>query len=198
MSYKNTAEIMDEIASVTPLYGGISHRRLEKGGLQWPCPDANHPGTTYLHKGKFTRGKGFFFPVDYRPPAELPDAGYPFLLTTGRMLSHYHTGTMTRRSKGLDELCPEGFMEIHPSDARRLQVTEGEAVRVTSRRGAIAVKVQVTRKVPPSVVYMNFHFAESPANRLTIAALDPRSGIAEAKVCAVRIEKLIPEEAAVG
>ncbi len=197
MTYQNTAEIMDEIASVTPIYGGISHERLEKKGLQWPCPDKNHPGTPYLHKDKFSRGKGFFYPVDYHPPAELPDPEYPFLLTTGRMLSHYHTGTMTRRSKGLNEICPEGFMEIHPKDAGSLDIEDGEMVRVSSRRGTITVKAWVTRKVPPQVVYMNFHFAESAANRLTIAALDPMSGIAEAKVCAVRIEKLQLQETAV-
>ncbi len=194
MPYRDTSEIMDEIASVTPLYGGISHKRIEKEGLQWPCPDPKHPGTPYLHKGQFTRGKGHFVPVDYHPPAELPDKGYPFLLTTGRMLSHYHTGTMTRRVEGLNEICPEGFMEIHPSDARKLKITDGEEVRVASRRGEITVKSKVTRKVPPQVVYMNFHFAESAANRLTIAALDPLSGIAEAKVCAVKIEKLKPRK----
>jgi predicted molibdopterin-dependent oxidoreductase YjgC len=197
MTYQNTSAIMDEIASVTPQYGGISHERVEQNGLQWPCPDSNHPGTPYLHKGKFTRGKGYFFPVDYHPPAELPDKKFPFLLTTGRMLSHYHTGTMTRRAKGLNEICPEGFMEIHPGDARKLKVSDGEEVRVSSRRGTITVKARVTRKVPPQVVYMNFHFAEAPANRLTIAALDPKSGIAEAKVCAVKIEKLRSKVAAV-
>jgi len=197
MTYKNTAEIMDEIASLTPIYGGISHERLQKGGLQWPCPDKNHPGTPYLHKDKFSRGKGFFYPVDYHPPSELPDPEYPFLLTTGRMLSHYHTGSMTRRVKGLNEICPEGFMEIHPKHARSLDIADGEMVRVSSRRGAITVRAKVTRKVPPQVVYMNFHFSESPANRLTIAALDPMSGIAEAKVCAVRIEKRKLQETAV-
>jgi len=191
MHFRSSAEIFDEMASVTPLYGGMSHARLEEeGSLQWPCPDADHPGTPYLHKGKFSRGKGFFSPVDYKPPKELPDGEYPFLLTTGRMLSHYHTGTMTRRSGGLHELCPEGFVEIHPADAKKLKVQAGEEIRLTSRRGMITVKAKVTRRVPPKVVYMNFHFAESAANRLTIAALDPLSGIAEAKVCAVKVEKI--------
>jgi len=113
------------------------------------------------------------------------------------MLSHYHTGTMTRRAEGLNQICPEGFMEIHPGDARRLKVADGEEVRVSSRRGTITVKARITRKVPPQVVYMNFHFSESPANRLTIAALDPKSGIAEAKVCAVKIEKLKPQKVTV-
>ncbi len=197
MSYQSTAEIMDEIASVTPQYGGISHKRIENLGIQWPCPNPDHPGTPYLHKGKFTRGKGFFSPVDYHPPAELPNKEYPFLLTTGRMLSHYHTGTMTRRSTGLNEICPEGFIELHPGDAKRLGIAEDEKIRVSSRRGTITVKARLTRKVPREVVYMNFHFAESPANRLTIAALDPLSGIAEAKVCAVKIEKLQPQMAGV-
>jgi formate dehydrogenase alpha subunit len=194
MHYRNTAEIMEEIASVTPIYGGISHERLEKVGLQWPCPDRDHPGTPYLHRGKFTRGKGLFTPVDYHPPAELPDVEYPFLLTTGRMLSHYHTGTMTRRSSGLNELCPEGFIELHPGDAEKLNIGKGEKIGVSSRRGAVEVKAWITTKVPRGVVYMNFHFAEAAANRLTIAALDPMSGIAEAKVCAVKIEKLEAQE----
>ncbi len=194
MPYRSSSEIMKEIASVTPIYGGISHDRLEKGGLQWPCPDPDHPGTPYLHKGKFARGKGFFYPVEYRPPAELPDVEYPYLLTTGRMLTHYHTGTMTRRSRGLNEVCPEGFIEIHPRTAKKLNVCEGEMIRVTSRRGSIRVKVRITERVTPKVVYMNFHFAESAANRLTIAALDPMSGIAETKVCAVKLEKLQPQE----
>jgi len=190
MHFQDSAGIFDEMASVTPLYGGISHERLERGSLQWPCPDADHPGTPYLHKGKFSRGKGFFSPVDYKPPTELPDAKYPFLLTTGRMLSHYHTGSMTRRSGGLHELCPEGFVEIHPRDAKKLKIKDGEEIRLTSRRGTVTVKAKITRRVPPKVVYMNFHFAESAANRLTIAALDPLSGIAEAKVCAVKVEKM--------
>ncbi len=197
MRFKNSAEIFDEMASLTPLYGGISHARLEEGTLQWPCPAADHPGTPYLHKGKFSRGKGFFSPIDFKPPAELPDKKYPFLLTTGRMLSHYHTGSMTRRSGGLHDLCPEGFVEIHPQDAKKLKIEEGEEIRLSSRRGTVTVKAKITRRVPPKVVYMNFHFAESAANRLTIAALDPLSGIAEAKVCAVKVEKMQPEKVAV-
>ncbi len=197
MPYETSKDIMKEIAAVTPIYGGISYERLEKAGLQWPCPDAEHRGTPYLHKGKFSRGLGRFVPVEYKPPAELPDEEYPYLLTTGRMLTHYHTGTMTRRSSGLDELCPEGFIEVHPQDAQRLQIQEGETIQVSSRRGTVTVKAWVTGKVPPGVVYMNFHFSEAAANRLTIAALDPISGIAEAKVCAVKIEKLKPKEAQV-
>ncbi len=197
MPYETSEDIMKEIAAVTPIYGGISYERLEKAGLQWPCPDAEHRGTPYLHKGKFSRGLGRFVPVDYKPPAELPDEDYPYLLTTGRMLTHYHTGTMTRRSSGLDELCPEGFIEVHPQDAEQLQIQNEETIRVSSRRGTVTVKAWVTGKVPPGVVYMNFHFSEAAANRLTIAALDPISGIAEAKVCAVKIERLKPKEAPV-
>lgn len=197
MHYSHADEIMDEIAAVTPLYGGISYDRLEHGGLQWPCPDGKHRGTPYLHRGQFTRGKGHFTPVDHRPPAELPDDVYPFLLTTGRMLTHYHTGTMTRRSLGLHEICPEGFIELNGKDADRLNIAQGELIRVSSRRGTVEVKALVTPKVPPGVVYMNFHFSEAAANRLTIAALDPKSGIAEAKVCAVKIEKVMPQKAAV-
>ncbi len=121
MNYSHPKEIMDEIASVTPSYGGISYDRLENGGLQWPCPDKEHPGTTYLHKGKFARGLGKFTPpVEYKPAAELPDEEYPFYLTTGRILYHYHGGTMTRRVDGLNELAPSGLLEVNPADAAKL------------------------------------------------------------------------------
>ena len=131
MNYSHPKEIMDEIASVTPSYGGISYDRLENGGLQWPCPDKEHPGTTYLHKGKFARGLGKFTPVEYKPAAELPDEEYPFYLTTGRILYHYHGGTMTRRVDGLNELAPSGLLEVNPADAAKLGLEDGEAVSYT-------------------------------------------------------------------
>ncbi len=188
-AYGSPAEVMDEIASLTPIYGGISYDRLERRGLQWPCPDADHPGTPYLHKERFASGKGRFVSAEYRPPAELPDDDYPLLLTTGRVLFHYHTGTMTRRSPTLTEQVNEAFVEIHPDDAVRLGVAPGDPVRVASRRGQVELTARVTEMVPPGVVFIPFHFAEAPANALTHAALDPTAKIPEYKVCAVRVAR---------
>jgi predicted molibdopterin-dependent oxidoreductase YjgC len=188
--YMNPAEIMAEIAALTPSYGGMRYNRLEQGGLQWPCPDENHPGTPILHIGKFTRGLGKLMPVDFLPPAELPDSDYPLLLTTGRVLYHYHTGTMTRRSGGLAAIYPEGLIEMHPEDAARLSVMDGEMVKVSSRRGEVNVKTDVTEKIQPGVVFMTFHFAEAAANLLTNSVVDPIAKIPEYKACAVKVEKL--------
>jgi len=188
--FKDVKEIMTEINKVTPSYSGITHARLEKGGLQWPCPNAEHPGTPILHTSAFTRGKGRFMSLTYRPPAEMPDAAYPLMLTTGRALYHYHTGTMTRKVKGLNDLMPENLMEINPADADKLQINDGEMVKVSSRRGNITAKAKITDVSPAGLVYMNFHFAESAANILTNTAIDPVSKIPELKVCAVKVEKL--------
>ncbi len=190
MNYNHPGEIMEEIAQLTPIYGGIHYNRLDDGGLQWPCPDAHHPGTKYLHKDKFSRGKGKFFAVEYKEAAELPDEEYPFIFTTGRVLYHFHTGTITRRSKGLNEIYPEPLVEINPQDAEELKVKEGELVEVASRRGKIRAKVQVTEKSGKGVVFMSFHFREAAANLLTNAALDPVSKIPEYKVCAVKVQKI--------
>jgi len=188
MSYPDAAAIQDEIASLTPIYGGITYDRLEKGALQWPCPDRNHPGTPYLHKGRFSRGLGKFHAVEFIPSKELPDDEYPFLLSTGRVLQHFHTGTMSRRSMVLDRLVSVGVIEVHPEDARRLGIGDGDKVRVRSRRGEIEIAARVTGRVAPGTTFLAFHYSEAPANRLTIAALDPVAKIPEFKVCAVRIE----------
>jgi predicted molibdopterin-dependent oxidoreductase YjgC len=188
--YVSPAEVMEEIAALTPIYGGIAYERLEGDGLQWPCPDVDHPGTPYLHRGKFARGRGLFVPAEYRPPAEQPDDEYPLLLTTGRVLFHYHTGTMTRRSPILTDQLNEAFAEIHPDDAARLEVVTGDHVRVSSRRGEIELAARVTETVPPGVVFIPFHFAEAPANALTHAALDPTAKIPEYKVCAVQVTRV--------
>ena len=194
-AYASPAEVMDEIAALTPSYGGIRHARLQNGkGLQWPCPDEKHPGTPILHVGKFTRGLGKLTPVDFLPPAELPDEEYPLLLTTGRVLWHYHTGSLTRRSQGLAAIYPEGLIEMHPEDAARLDLTNGELVEVSSRRGQVNVKTDVTEKVQPGIVFMTFHFAESAANLLTNSAYDPVAKIPEFKACAVKVEKLPARE----
>ncbi|MBI2850244.1 MAG: molybdopterin-dependent oxidoreductase, partial [Chloroflexi bacterium] len=187
--FKDPSEIMDEIARLTPSYGGISYSRLEDGGLQWPCPTAQHPGTPVLHTEVFTRGKGKFTPVEYKLPAEVPDKDYPLTLTTVRSLFQYHTGTMSRKVKGLNTILGEEKVEINPVDATPLGIADGDSVKVTSRRGQVTAKARVTGISPPGVVSMDIHFAEAAANVLTNPALDPVSKTPELKVCAVRVEK---------
>jgi formate dehydrogenase alpha subunit len=190
--FNHPSEIMDEIASLTPSYAGISYARIEEVGLQWPCTSQEHPGTPYLHKDTFATksGKGKFMPLTYKPPAEEPDRKYPFIFTTDRSLFHFHTSTMTRKVEGLDALNAQEFININPKDADRLGIKDGQKVRVSSRRGTITVKAKPTPVCPPGVTSMTFHFAETPTNVLTNAALDPVAKIPETKVCAVRIEKL--------
>jgi formate dehydrogenase alpha subunit len=191
MNYNSTREIMDEIAKVTPIYAGISHERLNTTGIQWPCPDKEHPGTKILHVGKFSRGLGRFTAVDHLPPEELPDEEYPFILTTGRVIYHWHTGEMTRRSKGLSTIYPENVVEINPEDAMKLNIENGEKVKVISRRGEVEIKANVTEKTQPGILFITFHFPESSANILTISALDKVSKIPELKVCAVTMKKIL-------
>jgi formate dehydrogenase alpha subunit len=192
--FASAAEIMDEIAAVTPIYGGMSYDRLEKlGFLQWPCPEEKHPGTRYLHKGKFSRGLGHFHAIEYLEPAELPDRKYPYMLTTGRMMFHWHTGTMTRRSYKLDQEVPTAYVEMNPEDAKRIGVNGDRRVRVRSRRGEIQINVRITERIQPGLIFIPFHFAEAAANTLTNAALDPIAKIPEYKVCAVQI-KAVPSE----
>jgi len=186
--FENPSQVMEEIAGLTPSYGGVNYERLEECGLQWPCPTKDHPGTPILHVGRFVCGLGKFTPLQYKPPAELPDKEYPLILTTGRSLYHYHTGTMTRKVAGLNFIEPEGTVAINSLDASSLKIADGDKVKVTSRRGEVITKARVTEKSPPRVVYMDFHFAESAANILTNTALDPVAKIPEFKVCAVKIE----------
>ncbi|MCR4441325.1 MAG: formate dehydrogenase subunit alpha [Peptococcaceae bacterium] len=188
MDYRSAGEIMAEIAAVTPQYGGIAYDRLGENGLQWPCPDREHPGTSYLHKDRFTRGLGRFRPVEYRPPAEIPDERYPFIFVTGRHLYHYHTGTMSRRSCGLETARPEAYAEINPAAAAKLAVEDGDYIRLASRRGEIRIKALVTDRVPEKVIFVPFHYREAAANILTSTASDALSGIPELKVCAVSAE----------
>ncbi|MBN1786405.1 MAG: formate dehydrogenase subunit alpha [Candidatus Methanofastidiosa archaeon] len=189
--FKSPKEIQDEIASLTPIYGGITYDRLDElGYLQWPCPNAEHAGTVFLHKDKCSRGPGHFFAVEYKPPAELPDEKYPFTLTTGRILFHFHTGTMTRRSEKLNKEVPTGYVEINPQDAEELGIKDGEKVKVSTRRGTIDIPAYVTRKVPLKTVFIPFHFNECAANMLTNPALDPIAKIPEFKVCACKIETI--------
>ena len=195
MSYSNAAAIMDEIATVTPIYGGIHHHRLQGEGLQWPCPTDDHPGTKFLHEGKFSRGLGRFHPVEFIPPAELPDDEYPFILSTGRILYHFHTGSMSRRSAELNAYVNAGYVELHPNDAVRLGLSDGEVARVRTRRGEIKTKVMATERVAEGSVFIPFHFVEAAANRLTNDALDPKAKIPEFKVAACKIEKLTTKQA---
>ena len=189
MKYASPAEIMDEIAAVTPSYGGIFYDRLEGEGLQWPCPNREHPGTKFLHKDVFARGKGLFHAIPYQAPAEVVDAEYPLWLTTGRVFAHYHTATMTRNCPRLDDEIREGFLELNPDDAETLGVVEGDEVKVTSRRGEVNVRTTVTDRVNPGVLFLPFHFLESNANLLTNPAHDPIAKIPEFKVCAVKLSK---------
>ena len=183
-------ELFAEIRALTPSYHGITYSRLEnEAGCRWPCPKEDHPGTPILHVGKFTRGKGLLSALEYRAPAEEPDKEYPLRLTTGRMLQHFHTGTMSRRSKVLDGIVPHGEVEIHPKDAAELGVKDGENVRVLTRRGSIVTPARVLDRVPRGTIFVAFHFAEAAANRLTNDALDPIAKIPEFKVCAARVEK---------
>ncbi len=187
--YENTSQIMDEIAALTPSYAGVNYARLERGDrLQWPVKDADHPGTPILHVGQFARGAGRFMPVEHVPPAELPDDEFPLVLTTGRVLYHWHGGEMTRRAEGLMAIYDQSLIEVNPEDAARIGLNGSRRVRVASRRGVIEAQAWITDRVPPGMVFANFHFPDAAANELTIAALDPVAKIPEYKVCAVKIE----------
>ncbi len=188
--FSSPEEVFEEIREVTPSYAGITYERLGTQGLQWPCPSEDHPGTPILHVEGFPIGKGRFTPCEFREPAELPDTEYPLVLTTGRLMFHFHTGTMTRRSPSLVREIDRAFVEVNPADAGELGVGEGDWVKVSSRRGSVEVNARVTAKVGKGVIFMPFHFAEARVNELTNSALDPVSKIPEFKVCAARLDKL--------
>jgi predicted molibdopterin-dependent oxidoreductase YjgC len=192
MNYENPEEIFNEMAFLTPKsYAGMTYARLGLDGLQWPCPDGEHPGTPYLHKEQFTRGKGKFHAVDYQDPAEMPDDKYPYFLTTGRMFAHFHTGTMTRVSPHLDVEQKTGYVTINPQDAEALVVKEGDVLVLSSRRGRMEAPANISSTVEPGTVFLPIHFGENPPNVLTSAeAVDPLAKIPEFKVSAVNIEKL--------
>lgn len=189
--YRHPSEIMEEIAALTPSYAGVTYERLERGeNLHWPVKDKKHPGTPILHVGQFTRGKGLFTAIDHIPPAELPNNEFPMLLSTGRVLYHWHGGEMTRRTKGLMEVYDKPLIELNPEDAVRLGINGKMRVRVTSRRGSIEAEAWITDRVPSGIVFANFHFPQASANELTLAALDPIAKIPEYKVSAVKVEAI--------
>ncbi len=190
MKYLNVEEIFKEIGMAWPAMAGISYPRIDSGGLQWPCPTKDHPGTQYLFKGGFPRGRGRFTVVKHRPPAEEPDEAFPLVLTTGRQLFQYHTGTMTRRVAPINTVSPGPYVEINRYDAEELSLEDGTTVEVTSRRGSIKLRALVSERTDKGVVFIPFHFREAAANVLTDChTLDPLCKIPELKVCAVKITR---------
>jgi formate dehydrogenase alpha subunit len=187
MKYESPEMIFEEIRTLTPAYAGITYDRLDVAGLQWPCPDVDHPGTPYLHESCFPRGRGLLQGIKYEEPAELTDEEYPILMTTGRMLYHYNVST--RNSETLESMRPHELAEINPEDAGKIGISAEDEIRVTSRRGSVTSRVTITERVPPGIIFMTFHYRESAVNELTNSAYDPISKTAEYKVCAVRIEK---------
>ena len=188
-NYRSAKDICDEINVLTPQYGGITWERVGRFGLQWPCPNEEHPGTPYLHKGKFARGKGLLSPITFKEPDELPDEDYPLILTTGRVLQQFHTGTMSRKTEGLNNLAGPMVM-ISVDDAERMGISNSEVVEIATRRGEITAPAFVTKRISTGVIYIPFHYKESPANRLTNPALDPIAKIPEYKVCAAKVNKI--------
>lgn len=190
-NYSSFKEILVEINLLTPQYGGITSQRIEQGErLQWPCPTIDHQGTKYLHKDQFVRGRGLFSAIDHHAAKELTDAAYPFVLMTGRILYHYHTCTMTRKTKVLPQYVNEAYVEMNPEDVTLLGVKNGEKVKVSSRRGEIEIAIMETDRVRKGDVFIPFHFAEAAANVLTIDAVDPVAKTPEFKVCAVKVKRL--------
>jgi len=190
MNYDSAERIFDEMASLNPAFGGMTFERLSGKGLCWPCPTKDHPGTPILHIGKFSRGLGLFHALEYKPPAEVVDEEYPFWLTTGTEFSQYLTGTMTRRCRQLEREMPELITDLHPADGERMQIATGDRIRVTTRRGTLVSKVNITKRVQEGMIFMPLHYEEAAANLLTNPALDPISKTPEYKVCACKLEKV--------
>lgn len=191
MEYETIEEVFEEIRTVAPSYAGITYERIDKSGIPWPCPTVEHPGTPILHSAQFSRGLGLFHAIDFKEPVESPCEEYPLILTTGRNLFHYHTGTMTRRSTALDEHRPYNEVEINPVTAAQMSIVDGEMVRLSTRRGSIELRAHVNDIVSENVVFTTFHYKEAAANMLTNAdALDPTAKIPEYKVSAAKLEKI--------
>ena len=191
--FDNAAAVYDEMARDAPKFSGISHARIEaEGGIQWPCASPDQPGTRFLHEGGILRGKGLFKPVEYRPSVESEDSDYPLLLSTGRTLYHYNAATQTLRTPGLVDKQSGAFVELHPRDARKRGIGDGDLVEVRSRRGKVRCRAILSRQVRPGCVWMPFHFPEARANLLTIDAGDSVTGTPEYKVCAAEIDRVRP------
>lgn len=190
MDYNAIEEVFHEIGRLWPALAGINYKRIEKMGIQWPCPTLNHPGTQYLFKGGFPRGKAIFTITHYKEPEEIPDNEYPFILSTGRQLLQYHTGTMTRKIDAINRALPEPYVEINIEDAKEVGIGNNEKIKVISKRGEIIIKALITERVPKGMVFIPFHYREAAANILTNNSLDPISKIPEFKVCAVKIENI--------
>ena len=189
MSYSSSEDVFNELSALTPQYAGITYKRMGREGIKWPCPDNEHPGTDILHTKGAARGKALFVPIEFRPPAEVPDEEFPFVLTTGRDYYQYHSATMTGRVRLLKDSCPESYLEICPADAERLELSDMDVVKVASRRGEVVARVKISPNIREGVVFKKFHFYEGAVNRLTNPVLDPTSKIPELKVTAVSIEK---------
>jgi len=193
MNYKSAEDIFNEIASLLPQYAGITYPRLEKTGLQWPVPDQDHPGTPVLHVGKFTKGKGLFIPEDFTPPREMPDGGYPLMLTTVREAPRYNFDSMTGKTKCIDELCPECLAELNPVDAEKYGIEDRTWIRITSRRGSVTVRAAVNERTQLGTVTVPYHYAAVPINNLTLNDLDPLSRSPQYKICSIKVE-IVKEE----
>ncbi|MGH7657451.1 MAG: molybdopterin oxidoreductase family protein, partial [Gemmatimonadales bacterium] len=196
--FASAGDVMEEIAAVTPSWRGVRYDNLRPAGLQYPVPTPESPGTPFLFADRFPTpdGRGLFVPVEFLPPSELPDEDYPFVLNTGRMMYHWHTGTMSRRSRGLDSREPLPVVDMHRADAERLGVGEGDTVRVASRRGEVLIGVRISDRQAPGQVFIPMHFREAAVNLLTNPKLDPYAKIASFKVSAVRIENIFPASSA--
>lgn len=189
-NYKSAHDISQEICQLSPSYAGITWERVGDTGLQWPCPALDHPGTPFLHKGQFTRGKGLMKGIEFKEPAELPDEEYPFVLTTGRVLQQFHTGTMTRKTQGLNNLAGPMVM-ISADDAEQIGISNGETVKISSRRGTIETPAFVTKRIGKGTIYIPFHYKEAAANILTNPVFDPVASIPEYKACSAKVSKIV-------
>ncbi len=189
MDYASPEEVIKEWGGLWPPLAGITYKRIEKRGLQWPCTDENHPGTQFLYENGFPKGKAAFSIVLFHPPAEVADKEYSFVLTTGRNLFQYHSGTMSRKAEPIEKHAGQPYVEINPADSKRLKVKDGDQVKVISRRGSIIVAARITDRVNEGTVFVPMHYREAAANLLTNDALDPTVKIPEFKVCAVKVEK---------
>jgi len=190
MHYESPAKVFDEMASLSPIFAGISHQRIAtSGGIQWPCPTPVHPGTRFLHEGKFARGKGKFHPIVFQAQKEEPTKEFPLILSTGRTLYNYNSGSMSRRSAVIHQKEPANFVEIHTDTAGRYGIEPGEKVIVRTRRGEVTARAVVGDRVRPDTIWMPFHFIEEPANAITNDAFDPVTATAEYKCCAAELEK---------